>query len=194
MDKIEHKLPEGNSWIIKYKLPAELKCNDTIFKELIDMKPTIKSKVIVFGKEYDIPRWQQSYGKDYKFSGVTHKGIELKNDYIKKLLEFVNNDSKYIYTEILVNWYMNGTEYISDHSDDERELEKNSVIYSITFGATRDFVIVSKKDKKYKLVIPLEHNDVVLMGGEMQKYYKHGVPKRLKVKEPRVNITFRRHK
>ena len=94
---------------------------------------------------------------------------------------------------MIINWYLDGNNHISAHSDDETQLVPKSSIYSFSFGATRDFVITSKKED-YRLALPLEHNACIIMGGEMQTYYKHAVPKRLKVKEPRINVTMRLYK
>ncbi len=79
--------------------------------------------------------------------------------------------------------------------DSETALVPSSSIYSFSFGATRDFVITSKQSgataSGQRRVIPLTHGSLVIMGGEMQKYYKHAVPKRKACTQPRVNITFR---
>jgi alkylated DNA repair dioxygenase AlkB len=188
------KLPEGDSWIEIRTLPKELECNPECFQELLNMKPEERGKIKFFGKTYDVPRWHQTYGQDYYFSGVNHEGIENKNLFLKNLLSYVQEDSKQNYNQILVNWYLTGQEYIAKHSDDEASIVPKSAIYSFSFGATRDFVITSKTNKSYRLVLPLKHNSLILMGGEMQKYYKHELPKRLKVKEPRINITMRLYK
>ena len=42
---------------------------------------------------------------------------------------------------------------------------------------------------KYEL--PLHHGDLVIMRGDTQKKWRHSLPKRLKVKEQRINLTFR---
>ena len=55
--------------------------------------------------------------------------------------------------ELLVNWYRDGSDYIGPHSDDERELVKGAGIYCISYGATRDFVLCKKKDKKVKVKV-----------------------------------------
>jgi alkylated DNA repair dioxygenase AlkB len=67
--------------------------------------------------------------------------------------------------------------YIGHHSDDTRQLESNSTIYSFSYGQTRDFVIQSK-NKDFRKVISLQNNTYLKMGGEIHKYYKHSVPKR----------------
>jgi len=185
------KLPEGDSWIENINLPESLFCTEKIFSELLALKPKERGKVVVFGKEFDVPRWQKAFGSDYYFSGMNHESEPVTHPFLLSLIEFVQKHSGKPYKAMLINWYLTGKEYISEHSDNENQLVKNSSIYSFSFGAKRDFVIKSKKDKKYRIVIPLDNNSVIIMGGEMQKYYKHGVPKRLKVTKPRINVTMR---
>jgi alkylated DNA repair dioxygenase AlkB len=91
---------------------------------------------------------------------------------------------------VLINLYENGTRYIGWHSDDEKDLRDGSIIASLTFGAERDFILKNKETKAVtKIALP--HNTLLIMGGDTQKNYWHSVPKRLRVKEPRVNMTWR---
>jgi alkylated DNA repair dioxygenase AlkB len=78
------------------------------------------------------------------------------------------------------------------HSDDERELGKNPVIASVTFGATRVFLMKHKFRKELPLVkIPLGAGSVLLMRGQTQHFWKHGINKQTAPCGPRVNLTFR---
>ena len=94
----------------------------------------------------------------------------------------------------LVNYYSDGSKYIGFHSDAVKSLKKDDnwgvTIFSLTFGATRDFIFKSIKTKE-NWKIPLTNNTGLMMGGATQKNYKHAVPKRKNVKEGRINITFR---
>jgi alkylated DNA repair dioxygenase AlkB len=53
------------------------------------------------------------------------------------------------YNGILVNKYKSGEDYISKHSDDEKNLDDSGVI-SISYGATRKFRI---RDKKTNVIV-----------------------------------------
>ncbi len=77
------------------------------------------------------------------------------------------------------------------HSDDEPELGLDPVIASISLGARRDFQLSYKTDKSKKLDLSLGHGSLVIMACKMQSHWRHGLPKRLRVSEPRVNLTFR---
>lgn len=180
----------STSHIIKIKLPKELQLDEKGFEKLWRLHPKEHGTVTIFGKQHDVPRYQKAFGHDYHFSGETHKSDEIKNKFLKILVDHVNNEEKHEYNGTLVNWYEDGNHYIGAHSDDESELVKNSPIYSFSFGATRDFVLKHKQTKQ-RVVIPLENNTLLIMAGETQRYYKHSVPKRLKCKKRRINVTIR---
>ena len=51
---------------------------------------------------------------------------------------------------LLINWYMNGDDYISMHSDDEKQLVNNSPIVSISLGDTRTFILQNNETREKK--------------------------------------------
>jgi alkylated DNA repair dioxygenase AlkB len=103
----------------------------------------------------------------------------------------------------LVNYYADGNDSISYHSDDERFLGPNPAIASFSLGAKRDFLMKHKPPvpgvgettpdaKQVKLA--LGSGDMVLMRGTTQANWLHSIPKRAGVdsSKGRVNITFRK--
>lgn len=111
----------------------------------------------------------------------------------------------------LVNYYADGSRNIGWHSDSETSLVPESTICSLSLGAVRRFdiapipidrlnpTIVGTMTPEQRqavtdaptLKINLAHGSLLTMGGTMQRFYKHTVPKQLTIKEPRVNLTFR---
>lgn len=67
---------------------------------------------------------------------------------VKKILEEVNKERKIKYNQVLINWYENGLDYVSAHSNKERQLNPDGDIYSISIGATRKFRIRDKSKRK----------------------------------------------
>ena len=59
-------------------------------------------------------------------------------------------------------------------------------------GASRDFTFLPKLNNDDKLTIALHDGTVLFMTEPTQKYWKHAIPKRRKVKTARINLTFRR--
>ena len=88
----------------------------------------------------------------------------------------------------LVNWYRNGHDYIGAHSDRQANglLLVGSPIVSVSYGAERTFRIrpmrsQAEYDVGHRVAvvrdIPLRHGTVVVMGGMMQEFFTHEVPK-----------------
>jgi alkylated DNA repair dioxygenase AlkB len=103
----------------------------------------------------------------------------------------------------LVNYYADGKDSISYHSDDERFLGQNPAIASFSLGAKRDFLmkhkpiapkdgVVVEEPKPIKL--PLGSGDMILMRGRTQSNWLHSIPKRAggEAGKGRINITFRK--
>lgn len=151
-------------------------------------------KFRAYGRECTMRRSQALFGPlgtEYTFSGVTFKALPMNAD-LTRLLALVNRMFPGMGANaILLNEYANGKEYISQHSDDERELTPSGVV-TISLGAPRIFRI---KDKANVTVrdVPLRPGEIVCMSGNFQQEFTHGIPKQLRVKEPRWSFTFRRH-
>ena len=124
-------------------------------------------------------------------------------DHLRQLTEIFTGAA---YNFCLVNYYANGADSISYHSDDERFLGANPTIASFSLGVTRDFCMKHKpippkagepppeQNLKPPLKLPLASGDMVLMRGKTQANWLHSIPKRKgKGSEGgRINITFRK--
>ena len=94
----------------------------------------------------------------------------------------------------LLNYYRDGSAAIGHHSDGESDLLPNAPIASVSFGAVRHFDIWPKLTaprihNRYR--IDLGHGSLMIMGKNSQREYTHSLPVQKKVKEPRINLTFR---
>ena len=95
------------------------------------------------------------------------------------------------FNSVLLNWYRSGDDHISWHTDAEPELGKNPMIASINFGETRRFLLRRSDDHQQKIEIPLKHGSLLVMSGALQHHWQHSVPKQAKIKNSRLNLTFR---
>lgn len=186
----EFDIPGANIQLCENFLHSPPSVMDVI--ENVEFDPAEKTKVHVYGKWFNIPRRQTSYGDEgtfYRFSG--HKSIPkpwtpfMEN--IKFQIEAVLETS---FNFVLVNMYNDGNHHIGWHSDDEKDLKDNHIIASYSVGAPRDFLLKNKKTKRI-YTINLPHNSLLIMGGDTQTNYLHSVPKRGGCKEPRINFTWR---
>lgn len=150
-------------------------------------------KINMYGKQVFLPRYSAWYGdsdKPYTYSGLTlqpkpwNKGLL----FIKEQIDKVANIQ---FNSVLMNWYRDGEDYISWHTDAEKELGINPVIGSVNFGATRRFQLRRIDNANEKIEVPLKHGTFLLMRGQTQHFWQHAVPKEKKIKEARFNLTFR---
>jgi alkylated DNA repair dioxygenase AlkB len=66
------------------------------------------------------------------------------------------------------------------------------VIASLSLGATRRFQLRHRSDASARLDLDLESGSLLVMRGTLQHHFRHAVPKRPALREPRINLTFRR--
>ena len=177
---------------LKLKLLAE--CVEAI-------KPLLMRdvKFKMYGRECTMRRGQRLVGGSmrYRFSGVDFEAVQPMGalECFERLLSDVNDMCDAEYTHILVNEYIDGSQYISDHADDEDEVDPDHGVVTLSFGATRKFVIREKKSKRRVATIPLISGELLTMkGSNFQRDFTHGVPKQLTVKKPRYSFTFRNFK
>ena len=183
-----------NCWLEKGVIPIKLDKDQ--YHELWKSHPIERNEIFIFNKYHKVPRWQQAYGKNYKFSGNVAKAQPITEN-LKKYINWANmnevkNGRSGGLNGILINWYENGDHYIGWHSDDESQIDQEAPIYTISLGSKRTFKIREKKNKKNVTNYELENNDFLIMGGKFQKYYQHHLPKRKKCIHSRISITIRK--
>lgn len=146
----------------------------------------------LFGKPVKIPRLQAWYGDattQYTYSGLTmvpQPWTPVLNR-LRKMCELTAQTS---FNSVLANWYRDGQDSMGMHADDEIELGAQPVIASLTLGEARPFIF-KHKETKCTHRVHLEHGSLLLMQGETQRYYLHGINKTTKALGGRINLTFR---
>ena len=164
------------------------------YKKLLETIPWQQEDVKVFGKVYAQPRLTSLHSNS--LSSYTYSGLTLQpNPMTKALFELLNLIQTVCHHDfncVLLNLYRNGSDSNGWHADNEKELGKYPKIASFSFGATRFFHFKHRKIKEQRYKMDLHHGSLLLMEGEMQKYWLHQVPKTKRQSEPRINITFRK--
>lgn len=149
-------------------------------------------EVKIFGKEFITKRKVALYadeGITYQYTGKS-KSAEKWTDTLLKIKTAVEEITGDTFNACLLNLYHNGSEAMNWHSDNEKEILEHSAIASISFGAERKFGFRHKET--YEIIsLMLENGSLLMMKGEIQKYWKHKLYTNAKIKEPRINLTFR---
>jgi alkylated DNA repair dioxygenase AlkB len=136
--------------------------------------------------------WYGGPGRTYTYSKITMQP-EPWNAPLLEIKGRIEEVSPATFNSVLLNLYRDGRDGVGWHSDDEPELGVEPVIGSVSFGATRSFVLRHKTQRKLLPVeIELTHGSYLLMQGTTQRFWRHQVPKTTDPVEPRINLTFRR--
>jgi alkylated DNA repair dioxygenase AlkB len=191
-------LPSGESMpdgeVIIYRNFFEELESDQLFKELLGSINWRQDKIKMFGKEVDLPRltaWYGDQGKSYKYSGI-NMNPDIWTPTLLLIKERVEKVIELNFNSVLLNLYRNGKDYVSWHSDDEPELDRNPIIASVSFGETRRFQLRHKLNEDLDTVeVALNHGGLLIMKGSTQHFWKHQVPKTSKLLKERINLTFR---
>lgn len=152
-----------------------------------------QDRIKLYGKSMPLPRltaWYGDPGAAYAYSGIKSEPNPWTDGllHIKRRIEQVVGST---FNCVLLNWYRDGKDSLSWHADDEKELGIDPVIASANFGMTRDFQLRRNSDHDQMITIPLKHGTLLVMRGELQRHWKHAVPKRANAAGSRFNLTFR---
>lgn len=194
MYKINREYLTNDSWLDSCLI--EISDN---FETLWQLCPKERGKVMVFGEKLT-PRFQQSYIRDYTFSGIESKAIPLPS-VLEKYLKLVNSIVEYGggFNQVLANFYPDGNSYISSHADSTVQLIPDSPIVTITICQDREertFRIRTKDTNKTIVKDIITVNGLFLvMGGKFQKEFRHEIVKINGIKglntKARISLTFR---
>ena len=149
-------------------------------------------ELTMFGRHIVTKRMVAWYGDQalaYKYSNKT-KIAMLWTPGLKLIKEQIELISGHTYNSCLLNLYHNGEEGMGWHSDNEKQLKENGAIASLSFGAPRKFTMKHKATKE-KISLELDSGSLLLMRGSIQKHWLHSLPLSKKIKEARINLTFR---
>ena len=162
-----------------------------------------ESMIRIMGKRIKIPRKQVAYGipgTKYHFSGVSVMARDwtlddgtpesLVGNELQNVAKIVGNSTGVLFNYTLVNNYLDQTNSIGYHSDDEKELGKFPVIAGVSLGQEREIYFRSKITGKV-IKIPLPHNSLVIMHYPTNAFWEHSIPKSTRRLGQRISLTFR---
>ncbi|MCF8319096.1 MAG: alpha-ketoglutarate-dependent dioxygenase AlkB [Sphingobacteriaceae bacterium] len=168
------------------------KLADHFYHQLLNTIDWKNDEARIFGKQYITKRkvaWYGDLGYSYTYSNSTKVALPWTKDLLE-LKKLVEDLSGFTYNSCLLNLYHSGDEAMGWHSDDEKSLSKNSCIASLSLGAERKFSFKNKNSGQI-VSLNLENGSLLLMKNETQTYWLHRLNKSTKIKQPRVNLTFR---
>lgn len=149
----------------------------------------------LYGKEIILNRKIAFYADDdisYTYSKNEKIGKKW-NEVLISLKKEVEDKTKTNFNACLINLYHDGNDGMGWHSDNEKDIIQNSSIVSVSFGADRKFSFKNIKTKQTISLI-LANGSLLEMKEDTQKNWLHSLPKTKKIKNIRINLTFRQMK
>jgi alkylated DNA repair dioxygenase AlkB len=185
MMESELVLKEGASacWVVREALA------DVEFEWLHGHIPWRQNAITVYGKEHLEPRLTAWMGPAYRYSSI-HWPAQPFTSEVRRMMERAQAHCSppQPFNACLFNLYRDGRDSMGWHRDNEPEIDP-ACIASASFGADRDFHIRHRETRE-KWSVNLRHGDVLVMEN-LQRDFDHALPKRMRVDEPRINLTFR---
>jgi alkylated DNA repair dioxygenase AlkB len=164
--------------------------NAEILARLLEETPWRVDTVVVYGKRYQQPRLTAWYGEaSYTYSALTLHPLPL-TPLLEQLRAAVEHVTGRRYNSVLLNYYRDGADSMGMHSDDEPALGPQPVIASLSYGATRTFILRHRRNRR-TVKIDLTDGSLLLMAGTLQAHWQHGINKTAQLVGPRLNLTFR---
>jgi alkylated DNA repair dioxygenase AlkB len=171
------------------QLPLPLS-NAEVFERLLRETAWRHETIVVYGKRHLQPRLTAWHGEaSYTYSGLRLAPLPM-TPLLAQLRAAVEAATGHRYNSVLLNYYRDGADSMGMHSDDEPELGTQPAIASLSYGATRSFILRHKTSKR-TLKFDLLDGNLLLMAGSLQRHWLHGINKTAKPTGPRLNLTFR---
>lgn len=165
---------------------------DGYFSALMQEIDWQHDRVKLYGKEIVTRRevaWHGDAPFQYTYSHSTKTALPWTPSLsdLKAEVEAACGDS---FNCCLLNLYHSGEEGMAWHADDEKELQPEGAIASVSLGPERRFVFRHKGDRE-KCEIRLAHGSLLVMRGATQTHWEHSLPVMKRITSPRINLTFR---
>jgi alkylated DNA repair dioxygenase AlkB len=169
--------------------------------------PWKQEAITLYGRRHPLPRltcWMADPGCGYRYSGLANV-IEPWSPAAAALREVLQQLSGWRFNSLLLNRYRDGRDAMGWHADDEPELDPAAPIASLSLGAPRDLRLRPQPSPRRPSGAPppaygtscspfnllLQDGDLLLMEPPTQLWWQHALPRRLRLQQERLNLTFR---
>lgn len=182
-------IPDGELLWLE-QLPLGL-ANEEVLARLVAETSWRAESITLWGKQQLQPRLTAWHGDArYSYSGLDLEPLPF-TPLLLDIRHAVETATGEAFNSVLLNYYRDGRDSMGMHSDDEAELGPEPAIASVSFGATRTFILRHRQSKQ-TVRLGLTSGSVLLMRGKTQHFWLHGINKSARQIGPRVNLTFRK--
>lgn len=190
-DLFQHiPLLDSGLQIWKGQLPTAFNYAVARFQKLWELHPAQYHIVNIMGRDIPTPRWQQAYGRNYRYTGAEQNALPIADE-LQPFMDWAQENIHPGLNGLLLNWYDGERKhYIGAHRDDTRDLVSGSPIVTISLGEERIFRMRPYKQKG-KVDVPMQHGSVIVVPANTNQKWTHEVPHFSKNTGRRISITLR---
>lgn len=171
-------------------LPPALIPDAAGFDALWRLHPARYDTAHVHGRPVKLPRWQQAYGMDYRFSGQLSRALPVP-DLIAPYLAWAREALDPRHNSLLLNWYDAAHKhYIGKHRDSDIRRTPGTDIVTLSLGEAR--VMRMRPYGGAGMVdLPVPDGAIVVIPWATNRRWTHEVPHFARYCGRRVSITIR---
>lgn len=164
---------------------------DHCFHKFVNEMPWQQQHMIIYEKERLAPRLSVWIG-DRVVRPDDKRSPLPWTDELLSIKEKVEAYTSVTFNGVLLNYYRDRNDSVAWHSDKDTIPGLKTEIASVSIGQERNFDFRNKLNHKQQYSIKLEHGSLLLMKGDLQKYWEHRIDKSKVPMKGRVNLTFRK--
>lgn len=185
-----HELEDENI-IYTGSIPLDLIPNQVQFDELWNLHPEEFPEILIYGQQQKLPRWQQVYGADYRYTGQLHRALPLPS-LLQPLLSWAQTAIDARANGVVVNWYCGVCgHHIGKHRDSTKNLVEGAPITMMSFGASRVFRLARWKDGGQRHDFVVQNGTLVVLPYATNLAWTHAVLHRKHDEGRRISVTIR---
>jgi len=161
-----------------------------LYTRMLETLPLNTHQVVILGEICVQPREVCWHGPEpYTYSGLTLDPAPWTEE-LTEVRELLKKRLNIDFNSVLVNHYVDGSNSVGWHADDEPAFGKDPTIATVSFGAPRLFCLKPKRGgEKHKTI--LDCGSLLVMSGGIQRLWLHSVPKTKIFVGPRLSLTYR---
>lgn len=186
---VHHHL-DDNCLLWEGILPEHLHFDCVKFNELWAMHPQNYHEIKMHGRVVKTPRWQQAYGKNYKYTGSVNNALPIPS-ILHDIMSWCQSTIDHRLNSMLLNWYDAALgHYIGKHRDNTHDMIPNTPIITISFGEERIFRLRPWKQNGFCDFLA-KNNGVFIIPYTTNESWTHEIPKSSKYNHKRISVTLR---
>ena len=161
------------------RLPGWLQGEQTVFDTIVDTTTWHANKRPMYDRIVDVPRLTASLPRD-------GQGHPVLADIVAAITHRTGDPCE----RIGLAWYRDGRDSVAPHGDLVARNMHTTTMAIVSCGARRRFHLSPVVGGR-GLSFDLGHGDLLIMGGTIQRTWRHGVPKTNRPVGPRLSMMFR---